>query len=532
MKKVMNKVTALLLCFLFVIGVVLVNNYTNVDRISYSNYKTVNPDSLNEKVFVKLDKLYGYAEEFAKTNPGSEPAELTMQYIRLYTYNNMYWNALLDPMSILKPSVPSVYKTFATYVKTKDSTLIFNNSDDLIDETTHRSLDFDHLMVALLTYYKYDVIGPTTSMGQAFDTNYAGWAGDLVTVLEQVIVYRQANSTATDDDIRNYVNRLIATNTDSTLNAEDSLANMDAINIYSMMKNGTKLVPALRNYYKNNSGTGNNSANRLNTFKNVLNKTEDGLEAYTKTLLSLEPAKLGNMMNNASNSAFVQAKDIAVIADEFAAYVYGKVFVELEQESGSAKIGETLKVNMIEKNVNEHGIFKYDKNVVNVVVRNSVMYVEAVSSGTTKVEVYNGEQLLDTYEVTVIASAPAITKDLIIDFELVKGLKNTISFTATGANVYTWYIADTEDGEYTKFAETKESSLQFIPTADQNGKYIKCGIKSDGYDEIFTKAAKLVVVDTGVVNTSDTSLLVAGFLVVLAVVVNVVFIIKKRKVKA
>ena len=74
--------------------------------------------------------------------------------------------------------------------------------------------------------------------------------------------------------------------------------------------------------------------------------------------------------------------------------------------------------------------------------------------------------------------------------------------------------------------------MQFIPTADQNGKYIKCGIKSDGYDEIFTKAVKLVVVDTGVVNTSDTSLLVAGFLVVLAVVVNIVFIIKKRKVKA
>ncbi len=534
MKRVFNKIAICMLILVMTMGVLLIGNTdNNAKRMSYASYTKVNPDALNEKVFVKLEKVYNLAVEFLKTNSGSTPDQLTMQYIRLDKYNNMYWNALLDPMSMLNPSAPNINKNFSNYVKEKDPSLTFGDADDLIDETSHRKIDFVHLIVALLTYTKYDVIGPTTYMGQSFDTNYAGWAGDLVTVLEEIVIYRSSHPSATDAEIRNQINKLIATNGPSTMDGADTLADLDAINIYNKIKSGTAFMTALRSYYKDNSGSGNNSANRLETVRKSIGGNESALELYTKNLLSLESGKLGGMMNNSNNASSVNAADVNVIADEFAAYVFGKAHVEISETSGSTKVGTKIKLNILEKNASETAIYKYDKNVVKVVVRNSIMYLEPVNMGTTKVEVYNGNTLLDTYTITVTNVAPSVKQDLNIDYNLVQGLKNTIGFYANGTNnVYTWYISDTEDGEYKVLDTTDKPSLKFIPTIDMNGKYIKCGIKNNGHTEVFTKVNKIKVVDKGVVNTSDTSLFVAGAIVVLVIIANLVFEIKRKKVKA
>lgn len=526
MKKLMNKITIVTLCLLFIIGLVLVNNNDNgVESLSYSNYTKVNPDTLNEAVFKKLDKLYAHAEEFANTHSGYTAQELTMQYIRMGKYNNVYWNQLLNPINT------TVYQEFVDYVKAKDSSLTFGSADDLTDETTHRKVDLIHVMVALLTYTKYDKIGPVTYNNFNFDTNYAGWAGDLVTVLEEIIEYRKTNPSATATDIRNKANLLIATNGDSTLNSADSLANFDAINLYNKIKGGSKFMDALRSYYKDNSGSGNNSANRLVNARANIGGNQTALTTYTTSLLSLSATDMAGMMNNPSNAMLINSADIPIIADEFASYVFGKAYVVINETSGSTTVGTKIKLNLFEKNANETAIYKYDKNVVKVVVKNSIMYLEPVNKGTTTVEVYNGETLLDSYTITVTNVAPGITKDLVVDYDLVQGLKNTVGFYAKGTNnTYTWYMADTEDGEFKEYATTTKPSLKFIPTMEMNGKYMKCGIKNDGHDEIFTKVVKLSVVDKGVVNTSDTSLFVAGAILISVIVANLVFEMKKKKI--
>ena len=91
-------------------------------------------------------------------------------------------------------------------------------------------------------------------------------------------------------------------------------------------------------------------------------------------------------------------------------------------------------------------------------------------------------------------------------------------------------MADTEDGEFKEYATTTKPSLKFIPTIEMNGKYMKCGIKNDGNDEIFTKVVKLSVVDKGVVNTSDTSLFVAGAILISVIIANLIFEMKKKKI--
>lgn len=530
MKKLMNKITIVTLCLLFIIGLVLVNNGNNgVESLSYSSYTKVNPDTLNEAVFKKVDKLYAHAEEFAKTHSGATAQELTMQYIRMEKYNTYYWNSLLNPTSL------TVFQEFKEYVKSKDSSLTFGTSDDLTDETTHRKVDFIHMIVALLTYTKYDKIGsityPSVMGNVTFDSNYAGWAGDLVTILEEIIEYRKTNTTATADDIRKQANLLIATNGDSTMNAADTLANFDAVNLYNKIKGGSKFTDALRSYYKDNSGSGNNSLNRLKSFRTTISTSQSNLTQYATQLLSLDKMKIGGMMNNAANANLINAADIPIVADEFASYVYGKAYVEISETSGSTKVGTKIKLNLFEKNANETAIYKYDKNVVNVVVKNSIMYLEPVNKGTTTVEVYNGATLLDSYTIAVTNVAPSITKDLVVDYNLVQGLKNTVGFYAGGTNnTYTWYMADTEDGEFKEYATTTKPSLKFIPTIEMNGKYMKCGIKNDGNDEIFTKVVKLSVVDKGVVNTSDTSLFVAGAILISVIGANLIFEMKKKKI--
>lgn len=532
MKKVMKNITIVTMCLLFLIGLVLVKNDNNtMEHLSYSNYTKVNPDNLNEAVFKKVDKVYAHAVEFLKTHSGASAQELTMQYIRMEKYTTYYWNSLLNPTSL------TIFQEFQDYVKAKDSTLTFSASDNLTDEATHRKIDFVHMIVALLTYTKYDKIGSITypsAMGNVtFDSNYAGWAGDLVTILEEIIEYRKTNTSATADDIRKQANLLIATNGDSTMNAGDSLANLDAVNLYTRLKKETDFMAVLRSYYKDNSGSGNNSLNRLKTFRTTISTSESNLTQYATELLKLDKMKISGLMNNAANANLINAADIPIVAEEFAAYAYGKAYVSFNETSGSTKVGTKIKLNLVEKNATETATYKYDKNVVNVVVRNSIMYLEPVNKGTTTVEVYNGNELLDSYTISVTNVAPGITKDLVVNYNLVQGLKNTVGFTASGTNnVYTWYIADTEDGEYTKYDTTTKATLKFIPTMEMNGKYMKCGIKNDGHDEIFTKAFQLKVVDKGVVHTGDTSLFIAGGIIVLVVIANLVFELKRKKIKA
>ena len=74
-------------------------------------------------------------------------------------------------------------------------------------------------------------------------------------------------------------------------------------------------------------------------------------------------------------------------------------------------------------------------------------------------------------------------------------MSETLSIEAKGTNnIYTWYIADNNVmADWEVLAETSSSSYVLTPSKDMDGKYIKCGVKNEGHEEVFSNETVLVI---------------------------------------
>lgn len=488
MNRVVKRITAAVCILLMVFAVVEICSIFN-NSVGIKQYaEETNRVEDNEVLFNKLEQLEIYAQDYKDANPSvaATTTELSLQFIRNgSTYTGSSWNLLLG----------SIDQNFVDYiVNEKDSEFKFDENDKLYDIQTGKEIDFIHLAVVLNTYHLRGEEMLNVPMIGSISTHYAGWAGDLLTLLTETVNYRETNSITDTSEITAYVNRKLATNESSSFGSADALADLDALNIYELNTIDSGLTDTLRNYYHSTDEFDNNAYNRFNTVR-VKYTAKENLESIALQLL--ENTLVANFILKDTEKVLYSRKnvsDMEIISKEFSEYVFGKVYINTSVDNIDLKVGETEQIDINEKNILEPDALRFDSDKVAVSVKNFKMNVKALKYGTFTIDIYNGEDKLKTINVTVKNVEPEVASQPTVKEEYKVGESVEITFDANGTNnKYRWYIYDSEKGTDTFLKETSEPKINLKLEESYHNKYLKCGIVNEGNTEVFTTPVKLVV---------------------------------------
>jgi len=461
------------------------------DIVSIAKSESIN--SHNKAILEKVKTLQEKAKTYVKWKDSNidpdkideEAVKVCLQYIRQYRYNDKYWNMLLGNLD----------NGFLTYLGDEETKLRFE-SEVILDPNTGKEIDFVHMIAPLNAYLKNG-----DKVMYIVSTDYAGWAGDLITLLEEVTKYRIENNIEDVEELQEYCNSLLGTNKPSSCSSSDILADLDAISLYkdSSNKITEDLYNALYKYYVSKDST-YNANNRLSSTQTILG-TKENVKNKAKGLL--KNTSFGaidiksSLFTDSTMATQVTPNDIEVVSQSFANYVYGEPYLKLEEISGNKTVGQEIKIKIIESNANlkNENIEIEDPTVASAIIEGEYLIIKPLNSGITKITIKTQDNKTSTiYTLTSSNVAPKITKDLEDIYELKENLKRKLLVEAEGTNnEYTWYIGENESGEFSEISDQKESFYEFAPTIDMNNKFIKCGVKNKGNDEIFSNIAKLVV---------------------------------------
>lgn len=465
----------------------------------------------NAYLFDEVEELQEAASEYiTQSGSTSTVTELCFQYIRKGRYNDAKWNALLG----------AIDGDFVDYVD--ENYTIDLEDDDVIDDlSTHKDVDFVHLMAVLNVYYKY---GDTASMsGMSVSSDYSGWAGDLLTFLSEMYTYRTTHDVV-NDTYQEYASMMLGTSTDSSFNSADMYADLDALNIYKDSTNSlNNLANALRSYY-DLKDTNYNYSNRVASARNSIGSDEAAIKSRADTLL--KNTLVQNMLIPQTAGHFEDI-DYTVVEQAFADYIMGKSLILVQYDSISGDVGEVLEVEMVEANLDSPKI-TMTEDICEVEIYNDFIYILPKKAGSTVITI-KSENETASVDIAVTATnvAPAITKDLDNEYKFANGVDSTINISATGTNnIYTWYIGDSKDGEFTKLGETTIGKYTFKPKLDMDNKYIKVEIVNQGNDKVTSKVALLRVGNASVgdiVETGDLKLMIGILFIMIAFVLNIGF---------
>ena len=196
-----------------------------------------------DTLLTNIKQLQILAEEYKASNETTDTTtQLCLQYIRRNKYNDYIWSI----------AAGAVNEGFATYVSQQNTPV--SQYDFETAKIANSKVDFVHMCAALNAYLVNSPILPS---------RYCGWAGDLSTLIEQVIAKYPDPTAVQDDVLIAYAEELIGTeNPISTFGLSDMLADIDAENFYNTgIDNFYETI--LNYYYKDNS----NIHNRNNIFK-------------------------------------------------------------------------------------------------------------------------------------------------------------------------------------------------------------------------------------------------------------------------
>lgn len=189
-------------------------------------------DDAGYAMMENLRTLRDLAVTYANTNNSTTTPNLySLQYIRKDTYNSDVWTLFLG----------SIDTNFVNYVNS-NSNFVFTGKK-LVDTVTGKNVDFVHEMATLNGY-----IVKTQSNSIAF-REFGGWAGDMTTLINEVHAYN-VNGDKSSDELKEYARTLLASETvSSSFSLEDMLADIDAINIFNLLKENDDLPEVIYEYY-------------------------------------------------------------------------------------------------------------------------------------------------------------------------------------------------------------------------------------------------------------------------------------------
>lgn len=472
---------------IIIMAVLMILTTFSKDIISIA--KSENIEIHNKEILGKVKILQDIAEKYIKDNNITEitATDLCMQYIRKERYNSSFWNRLLG----------SIDTKFVTYLQGKENVPTFGN-EVLLDPKTGKNIDFVHMIAPLNAYLKNG-----DKVLNIVSTDYAGWAGDLITLLEEVTVYRTGNDIEDKSILQEYSNSLLGTNNSSTCSSSDILADLDAIALYKDNNNKIKedLYNALYKYYISTDSK-YNANNRLVSARTILGSTKDIVKEKAKGLLTNTNFGTINikssLFKNSNIADKVTVDDINVVSQSFANYVYGVPYLKLQKSKGNGTVGKAdIDIKIIESNANlkNESIEIEDMSIAKAEIHGEYLRITPLDGGETTITIYSEDKTISsTYKLISKNVAPSITKDLNETYELILNVEKEISIEAEGTNnVYVWYMQNPETGTFYELAQTSENTYKILPTLEMNNTYIKCGIKNNGNEEIFSIAAKLVI---------------------------------------
>ena len=207
---------------------------------------TIINDSVKE-IEDKYGELLTLAKKYVTDgNSNVAPNLLALQYVRRNKYNSGNWKTIAG----------AIDTNFVTYVdanKTKSLDI-----EEVEDPVTGKKIDWVHAMASLNAYLNSETVL----------NDYACWAGDLCQIVIQVHKY-SVGTTQDKGTAEEYAKSLIGSEKgDSTFGIEDMLADMDAINLSTLIKEEdleqNNLVENIYNYYYGKNKE--HSENRYNDF--------------------------------------------------------------------------------------------------------------------------------------------------------------------------------------------------------------------------------------------------------------------------
>lgn len=259
-------------------------------------------EPVNEKNISFINSLYSLAEEYNS----SDATILTFQYLRSGIYNSNRWVEVAG----------AVDSSFHNYVS--------NNSDLTFLKSTHQYLydsyqriDFSHMCAVINAMLYNSTSFESIAVGENVVDDLAGWAGDLQTLVIDMLDNVDGNYLNNYNSLYNKFNDLMGSPYYS-FSEEDFLADLDAVYYVGLFGNSTSNVAInLTNYYNMYS------QNRYTNF--VDNRTKDALNSdvyfYTRnkyTKLNVEIVQWP-LYDESHEITKVQAE---AAADAFTDYVW------------------------------------------------------------------------------------------------------------------------------------------------------------------------------------------------------------------
>jgi peptidoglycan hydrolase-like protein with peptidoglycan-binding domain len=213
--------------------------YVEVDMDGFSGRDNgfdhvVSPANLDNDCFQQIGEIALLGMEYASTqgvdNVILSSNYLVTNYYRKDKYASLMWAGVSGPIN----------SDFVSFVNDQIDDQKFIN---LIDPFTRYTVGIEHLM-ATLSAELYSLISSATI------TDFAGWAGDLITVYKTVLDHKDESKYGGDvfkcalDYIGNQSN-------EGYFSFDDLLGDVDAVNISQILKNdqGKSIYPAFLEYY-------------------------------------------------------------------------------------------------------------------------------------------------------------------------------------------------------------------------------------------------------------------------------------------
>ena len=468
----------------------------------------------NTVLFEQVNKLQKAAEDYiSESSVTTGVTELCFQYLRRNRYNDTQWNTLLG----------SIDGDFVDFVNNHNYNISIADDSMIVDLTTHKKVDFIHMIAVLNCYYKY---GNNANMGGVtVSTDYSGWAGDLLTFLSEIYAYRTTNTVTDTELLQKYAITLLGTNSDSSFGSADMYADLDALNIYKDSTNSlSNLTNALKNYYDTKS-TNYHYGNRVASARNAIGTTEDAIKTKADSLL--RNSMVQGMLIPETAGRFEDI-DYQVVEQAFANYMMEKAYIIIEENVAQGVVGEAdYEIEMIESNLNAP-VISMTEDICDVEIYDDIIYIIAKEAGSTNITI-SSENKSTSVQIAYTSRnvAPVITKDLEEEYKFPSGVDSSITIDARGTNNnYIWYLGDTKDGEFKKIGETRVGKLDFKPNMEMNGKYIKVDIQNKGNSTVTSKVAMLHIGNASigdVVETGDLKLMLGAFFIILAFILNVAY---------
>ena len=452
MKKLLFLILTILLCFNF--------TYKEEYNTKYNIYTSSNND-----IFNKVKEIELLAKEYIKeTSSNKTSTDLTINYIRRNRYNNTLWTSFLGPIDT----------NFISYVESKNTNLNIDNNTIIIDKQ-NQEIDFIHMLTTLNAYYLYN-----QTKSSIIDVNYAGWAGDLTTLLEEVIIYR-TNNNVSNKELQIYTDSLLGTNNISTFSKEDILSDIDALNISKIDTLNTNLYQTLIDYYETNK-TINCSNNRFLTIQDHFKSKENALN-NAKNILN---NKLVTQMIIPNTSSKITENDILVLSESFSKYIFKE-----KQETFDIKSGQTINIDIKQNETNA----TCDKDILSIIQEAQSFKIEAKKYGQTYIHIKNNKnEIQRSIKINITNVKPEIEKDLAneTNYKFKNNEEITFEIKAKGTNnIYTWYLYNERTNKKEKLLETNEPKIKLKITNKLKNKYLYCEIKNEGNNKIESSKLKI-----------------------------------------